>query len=423
MKRIFELKQERAKAYKVAEDITNKGEVENRELTPDEKSAFDKAVADVAAIDERVSKLEKLADLAPVDEPVEENSRSFNKKNEIRSDVNKYAGNGDVATDNDFYATKEYRNAWLYTNILGDHRAAASELRTFNTTVGTGGYAITPTSIVTDVVQLAEKICFINSAATRYTADALNQQIPILSTEVAPAAYGATEVTATTADTTSAMTARVLTPHIISKLVKISVYSSKLSNLENTVVQQIARSFAYGMENNFLNGLGSGSTQPLGAFTASASGISTARDVSTGDDTSILPDSLFDVVYNLKQHYRRSPKCAWIMHPTVFSAIRKMKSTTNEYLVTPGLNGGVERLLDYPVYLSEFAPNTFTASKYLAILGDWSQYAIAEVPGIDIQRLTELYAATHEVGLLWRGFNDGAPVLEEAFSRLITAAS
>ena len=80
--------------------------------------------------------------------------------------------------------------------------------------------------------------------------------------------------------------------------------------------------------------------------------------------------------------------------------------------------GQPDRILDLPFYESEYVPNTFTTGLYVAILGDFSFYWVADALDFTIQRLVELYAATNQVGFIGRLETDGMPVLAEAFSRL-----
>ena len=74
-----------------------------------------------------------------------------------------------------------------------------------------------------------------------------------------------------------------------------------------------------------------------------------------------------------------------------------------------------------PIHASEYAPNTFTTGLYVGIVGDWSQYWIADALDMTVQRLVELYAATNQVGLIGRMESDGMPVLGEAFARVTLA--
>mgnify|MGYP001328656289 CR=1 FL=1 len=54
-------------------------------------------------------------------------------------------------------------------------------------------------------------------------------------------------------------------------------------------------------------------------------------------------------------------------------------------------------------------------SKWLC---NWSNYWIAELQGVELQRLVELYAGTSQIGFIGRMYADGAPVLSESFVRV-----
>ena len=46
---------------------------------------------------------------------------------------------------------------------------------------------------------------------------------------------------------------------------------------------------------------------------------------------------------------------------------------------------------------------------------------IADSLDVQVQRLSELYAASNQTGFIFRAETDGAPVLAEAFSRVTLA--
>ena len=67
---------------------------------------------------------------------------------------------------------------------------------------------------------------------------------------------------------------------------------------------------------------------------------------------------------------------------------------------------------------SEYAPATITTGLYTAILGDFSNYWIADALDMQLKVLNELYAENNQIGYILRKETDGMPVLEEAFARL-----
>jgi HK97 family phage major capsid protein len=184
-------------------------------------------------------------------------------------------------------------------------------------------------------------------------------------------------------------------------------------------------------ENAFLNG--SGANQPLGVMTPSAQGIPTSRDVTAASPTAIAGDDVMGTFYNLKAQYRQ--RSSWIIGRPVVAAIRKLKDSNSQYIWQPGLMGASfvaqgtaliggtpDTLMGRPIYESEYMPSTISANQYVAILGDFSKYWIADALTMTLQVLYELYAATNQIGYVFRKETDGMPVLGEAFSRLIMHA-
>jgi len=79
-------------------------------------------------------------------------------------------------------------------------------------------------------------------------------------------------------------------------------------------------------------------------------------------------------------------------------------------------DGDPDRLLNYPVHESEYAPNTFTSGKRVGMLGDFSQYWIVDALTMTIKVLMELYAETNQIGYIGRQETDGMPIDAKAFS-------
>jgi HK97 family phage major capsid protein len=217
---------------------------------------------------------------------------------------------------------------------------------------------------------------------------------------------------------------RDLEPQLMSKLALVSLRTLMLSSdAEKEVVDELGYKFGITEEKGFITGDGSG--KPLGIYTASASGISTGRDVTASSATAFTADNLIDVKFSLKQGYQRDKSTAWVVSREFIKRARKLKvaSTTGgndlEYVWQPGLTEGApDKILDIPYYMSEYAPNTFTTGLYVAVLGAFRFYRIAQLADVMLQRLTELYAGTNQVGFIGRRWVDGSPVLEEAFARL-----
>lgn len=227
------------------------------------------------------------------------------------------------------------------------------------------------------------------------------------------------ELAVSTDDSTLAFGKKVLTPHPATGLIKASrdLLRRAVMPADQIIREELAIDGAELLEDGYLTG--TGSQQPLGVFTASDDGISTSRDVSTGNTTTeITADGLINAKYALKSAYRQAgPR--WLFHRDAVKMISKLKDGEGRYLWLPGLREGEpDMLLGHPIDESERAPNTFTTALYVGLLANWANYWIADALDLEIQVLSELYAATNQVGYIGRLKTDGMPVVEEAFVRV-----
>src|SRR5581483_10203457 len=115
--------------------------------------------------------------------------------------------------------------------------------------------------------------------------------------------------------------------------------------------------------------------QPIGVFHASSNGISTGRDVTASSATGYNADDLFNVIGSIPQQYTVGKQVGWIVHRDFITKARKLKDGDGRYMLQPGLaDGRPDTLLGYPIYQSEFAPNTFTTGLYVACFGNYNFY-------------------------------------------------
>lgn len=291
-----------------------------------------------------------------------------------------------------------------------------------------GGFLVAPQDFVQDLILHVKDQVFVRALAKVYTVDrAESLGIPALDTDPSDADW-TSELLTGNEETTMAFGKRELRPHPLAKNVKVSNKLLRQASLdaEGIVMDRLAYKFAVTEEKAFLTG--DGANKPLGVFTPSAQGISTARDVAAANATSIVADDLISVKYSLKAQYQA--RAVWILNRAVVKVIRQLKDTTNNYIWTTaigpvgglgpgnGLQGTPEMLLERPVYMSEYAPSTITSGLYTALLGDFSRYVIADALDMQMQVLDQLYAATNQTGYIARKETDGMPTLEEAFARL-----
>lgn len=199
-----------------------------------------------------------------------------------------------------------------------------------------------------------------------------------------------------------------LTPHPLGRLVRVSNHLLRLSsiNVEAWVNAKLGARFARAEERAYM--VGTGAAQPVGVFT---SALPTA--VTAANQTTFVTDDLYNMEFALHSQYL--PGCSWIVNRTV---LRQMYATDLVdglgrplLLDTVGSAGGNKTLLGYPVHSTEFAPNTVTAGLATMAFGNWKRaYMIVDTLNYTVQRLTELYALTNQVGFIGRKETDGMVV-------------
>jgi HK97 family phage major capsid protein len=412
----IELREKRAGIIQQARVLWGMAQDKEGGPTAEDKAQFDRYMREAADVKETYERGETLEAMErSLDEPEP-------RRSDPLRDREPPGRRGEARTAKEYRASPEYRSLysdWLKTGHMR-YEGIPPEFR--DTILGTdakGGYLATPVQLAAEIVKLIDDQVFIRRLARVITmGEAKSLGVPQLTAHMADDDW-TTEVAAVTEDTTMAFGRRDLTPSLVSKLAKVSIrmlYGA--NNIEDLIREELAYKNAITEEKAYLTGSGTG--QPLGIFTASASGIATARDVSTGNSaTAIGADNLFQVKYSLKAGYRNDPSCRWLLSRTAVMNIMLLKDSQNRYLWQPSLQQGTpDMLLNLPVAESEYVPNTFTTGLYVGALGALRYYWIAQVDDLQIQRLVERYADTNQIGFISRRWVDGSPVLGEAFSRI-----
>ena len=404
--KIKELLEKRANIWEQAKALVDRAEAENRDFTAEEQQQYDKMFDEMDSLAKRAKRLEEQErEERELDKPV---NRAF--KAPLGAEGAKEDREAKVMD-----AFRSYITTGVVMPELRDLQVAGDGTQ--------GGYLVPPQQFIAELIKALDNAVFVRRISRVFqvtTSDSLGA--PSLDTDLSDPVW-TTEVQdlSSTADTDMKFGKRDLKPQQLAKLAKISMKLLRVSAIpaEALVRDRLTYKFATAMENNFLNG--DGSAKPLGVFKADTNGIPTSRDVPTGNATAITADSLIEAKYKLKAQYRNGAQ--WIFHRDVIKAICKLKDGEGNYMWQQGLIAGQpDTILSLPVNESEYAPNTFTSGSYIGILGNFQFYWIAELFGMEIQRLNELFAATSQVGFIGRMWVDGAPVLPEAFARLKLAA-
>lgn len=405
-KRLRELRDKRHTLVTQARSMLDKAEQEKRNLNAEEQLQYDKLFADQ----------EDLRKSVETEERQIEAERSMAEKKLRESD-----DDGEKKEDRKGpRASEEYRSAFSAMLRGGMQSLNPEQVRALSAGAGSeGGFLVMPEQTVATLIKSLDDEVMIRQWATKFPVPtAASLGAAAIDADPADADW-TSEILTGSDDSTMAFGKRELSPNPLAKRIKVSnKLLRQVPSVESIVIQRLAYKFGISEEKAFLTG--TGAKRPLGVFTASADGVSTARDVVTGSTTDFTFDGLINAKYSLKSGYQKKAK--WLFHRDGVSKIAKLKDTTNQYLWQPSKKEAEpDMLLGLPVYQSEYVPNTFTTGLYVGMLADFSYYWIADAMDVQLQRLVELYAETNQTGFIGRKETDGMPVLAEAFARLKTS--
>lgn len=413
--KILEKKKERQKLIVANRAMIDTAEEEKRAFTAEEDEQYNKRDGDIDKLEGEIQRLQKQLDR---ERELGEKEESENRGNEERGEKRTLAQALQDRSIENIRDTEEYRNAFGGWLARGAEAITAEEYRAMqaDSDIG-GGYLVAPQQMVMELLKEVDDIAVIRQyARTHQLTKAASLGVPTLDKDADD--WDWTAELRTGSETEIEFGKRELRPHPLAKRVKISntLLRKAAMGPEQIVRERLAYKLGITQEKAYMTG--DGVQKPLGVFTASADGISTDRDVSTGNTgTEIMPDGLIEAKYTLKQAYWS--RARWIFHRDALKQIRKMKDGNGQYIWQPGISGGApDRILELPYTASEFAPNTFSSGLYVGILGDFRYYWIVDALDMAIQRLVELYAETNQTGFIGRYEGDGMPVLEEAFVRV-----
>lgn len=415
------LREQRVALVKQAQDVLGRHKVEKRVIEQCEVNQYETIMEDVDKLGAEIDRAERL----------ETANRSLSASLGRQVAPSQPGRLPDVT---------ERRGGFVETKSTGGDGASAElrawdsyfrdgstdELRALSSDSDTlGGYLTVPQQLVAGVLKGLDNALPIRTVATRHTlAEASSLGVVALDADPADAVW-TSELATGSEDSTMAFGKRVLQPRPVAKRIKVSRTLLRQAPSAATIVQdRLTYKFAVTAEQAYMTG--DGANKPLGLFTASTDGITTARDVSTGNtSTAVTMDGLINALYSLKSSYLASKNLRWLFHRDALKQIRKLRDDsgagagTGGYLWQPSTQlGQPDLLLGIPVLSSEYVPNTFTTGLYVGLIGDFSYYWIADALSMTIQRLDELYAESNQVGFIGRLETDGMPVLAEAFARV-----
>ena len=408
-KEIQELRAAKASLVTEARALNEIAVKAGRDLDGEEQKRWDVMMSDAITMGDRIEREEKLMDA----------ERAIEADGERRTEPDPISEVREERKEDD----REEKHMGLFRRFLSksisSHEYESRALQADSDVAG--GYTLAPAQWTSQLIKAIDNQTFIRGMANVIavtSSDSLGA--PALDADPEDATWQS-EIATVNEDTAMNFGSRELKPSHYAKLLKVSnkLLMTSAIGIEALVRERLAYKAGVTEEKTFLTGHGAG--QPLGCMTADATGISTGRDVSDGNTTTTFTfDGLKNAKYSLKGQYWA--RLAWVFHRDAVKMAAKIKNGEGNYIWESSVRmGEPDRLLNFPVHMSEYQSNTFTTGLYVGILGDFANYWIADLNAVSIQRLDELYAATHQTGYILSRYVDGMPVLEEAFARVTLA--
>jgi HK97 family phage major capsid protein len=211
-----------------------------------------------------------------------------------------------------------------------------------------------------------------------------------------------------------------LLPETMKSVKVITRFSNELARqsviaLDAALRDRLVRDVATKLDTAFYAGDGGvagdgAGTEPLGLVNW------TGTQEITGVGTIAL-DDLHDAVGLLLAVGADPARARWVMRPSTFTTLRKLKDGAQRYQLEPDpTEAGVFRLLGLPVVISDKLPvNTApTPDETSIVLADFSTIAVARDLAPSVVMLSELYADFDQLAIRTVARYDVAPLLPEA---------
>ena len=392
------MRESRAKLISDARAILDKADTEKRGLTPEEVQTQSRMLVDARALGATLRNAEELE--------VEE--RGIIPESQREERVEK-------ATPSE--ATKKYTGAlrsylmngfgMMTTDEQVALRAGYREFedRAQNTLTGAaGGFDVPPdTSFYGKIIEARKFYGGMFNAGCTVLNTATGADLPIpTADDTGNTGTIVAEEGAQTGGTSVGLGQKTLHAYLYSsKVVKVSVQLLQDSATDWEAFLGRLFGIRLGRIQNTHLTTGTGTGQPQGVATAATTG----RQSAVGNTTSIPPDDLIRLIHSVDIAYR-GPGARFMTSDTAALAYELMKDGNGQYLWRAG-NGGVNGLSDGPTDRLRGFPVVINndlavpaASAVHTLFGDFSNYFIRQVRGIQVVRLNELYAENGQVGFL-----------------------
>ncbi|MDG9717406.1 phage major capsid protein [Streptomyces sp. DH24] len=402
MPTLKDLLDQRASAWDKAQEFQNRA-ASDAELSAEDRSAWDAALADVERLSADIEREERHARLANVD---------YSQVIDATRDADEERHGGPDKAE----AYAEAYRAWMRdgtTELTSEQRTVlrsgwvdGKELRAQGVATGAAGGYIVPPAFRAKLIEAQKFYSSMRDVAEVITTET-GATLP-WPTNDDTANVGAilAENSQVTEQDVTLGTNDIGAYMYTSKLVRVSLQllNDKAFDLESWLAGVLGRRIGRAQNQHFTTG--TGTAQPEGVQTNAVVGKTGA----TGQTTSVTYDDLIDLAHSVDPAYRNSGRVRWMFADGTLAAARKLKDGQNRPLWEPSVQVGVpDSLLGYPYTINQDMPAMAANAKSILFGDFYAGYLIRDVQDVQLLRLAERYADYLQVGFLAFARTDGTP--------------
>jgi len=389
----LELREKRSKAWDEAKAYFQSNLTADGKLSKECLAAYDKMVADVEDMSQDIDRLERM-DVIDRNLTAVYNTPLTARQQPTTGPI----GDSRPLTGR---ASNEYNKAFWARLRKDEH---SPEIRNA-LSVGSdseGGYLV-PDEFERTLISALADFNIMRALATRIITSYGTLQIPVVATR-GTASW--VEEAALIPDSDGSFDQVSLHPHKMATLIKVSheLISDSAFPLETFIAKDFGRRLGALEEEAFISG--DGEKKPMGVLNDALVGHTSANP------TEITFDDVIKLYYSLRTPYRS--RASFIANEQTIMTLRTLQDDNGQYLWQPALTHETpQTILGRPLYSSVFMPTMEAGAKTL-MFGDFAYYWIADRQGIILDRLSELFALSDQIGFKATQRVDGRLVLPEA---------
>ncbi|MCU1590033.1 MAG: phage major capsid protein family [Frankiales bacterium] len=385
-KRLFE---QRNRLVVQARAITDKVDAEERDLTVEERTAWDQIDTELRSTDTRLAEVLE-ADKRSADADAAFRDLRIDPEAEAPADQSAPTVRSLLAAGKpiDLRSGGQLKPGWRNRGMDFDARALSKGTAT------AGGNTVKTSFYDRLVDHLIEVSGVMMAGPTMLNTDS-GEVIQVSTTTAHSTATIIGEGSAISASD-PAFTQRALGAYKYAILLQLSneLITDTSVDLEGYLAMELGRALGNGFGGHAITGTGTG--QPTGIVTSASTGVTGGAGVAGA----FTADNLIDLHFSVIAPYRNSKSCAWVMKDSSLGNLRKLKDSAGYYLFQPAMTmGAPDMLLGKPIVTDPFVAPVGLSAKSV-IFGDFSRYFVRMVNGIRLERSNEFAFNTDQV--TWR---------------------